>query len=156
MMSMISSQITGVSNVCSTICSGVGQTSKLRVTSLCEGNPSVIGGFPSHRTSYAENVSIWWRHHEFRVLNNSNTTVTQQIFQDLDYLCEELVRNNYRIYTEMAVKYDINALEPIQLWYMTLWMHRLVRNRRWVSNYSDNLKLDWCLLCYFPNSSYDE
>ena len=38
-------QITGVSMVCSTICSGADQR-KLRVTSLCEGNPSVIGGFP--------------------------------------------------------------------------------------------------------------
>ena len=38
------------------------KTSKLRVTGLCEGNP-VTGGFPSQRTSYAENASIWWRHH---------------------------------------------------------------------------------------------
>ena len=38
------------------------KTSKLRVTGLCEGNPAVIGGFPSQRASYAENVSIWWRH----------------------------------------------------------------------------------------------
>ena len=31
------------------------KTSKLRVTGLCE--------FPAQRASYAENVSIWWRHH---------------------------------------------------------------------------------------------
>ena len=37
--------------------------SKLRVTSLCEGNPPVPGGFPSQRASNAENVSRWWRHH---------------------------------------------------------------------------------------------
>ena len=37
------------------------KTSKLRVTGLCEGNLPVIGGFPSQRASYAENVSIWWR-----------------------------------------------------------------------------------------------
>ena len=36
--------------------------SKLRVTGLCEGNPSVTGGFPSQRATNAENVSIWWRH----------------------------------------------------------------------------------------------
>ena len=36
------------------------KTSKLCVTGLCEGNPPVIGGFPSQRASYAENVSIWW------------------------------------------------------------------------------------------------
>ena len=37
--------------------------SKLRVTGFCEGNPPVTGGFPSQRTSEAENVSTWWRHH---------------------------------------------------------------------------------------------
>ena len=31
---------------------------------LCEGNPPVTGGFPTQRASNAENVSIWWRHHE--------------------------------------------------------------------------------------------
>ena len=40
------------------------KTPKLRVTGLCEGNPPVTGGFLSQRVSYAENVSIWWRHHE--------------------------------------------------------------------------------------------
>ena len=39
-------------------------TSKLRVTGLCEGNAPVTGEFPAHRTSNAENVSIWWRYHE--------------------------------------------------------------------------------------------
>ena len=38
-------------------------TSKLRVTGLCEGNPSVTGGFPSQRTNNAVNVSIPWCHH---------------------------------------------------------------------------------------------
>ena len=40
------------------------KTSKLRVTGLCERNPPGSGGFPSHRASNAENVSIWWRHHD--------------------------------------------------------------------------------------------
>ena len=40
------------------------KTSKLRVTGLCKGSPSVTDGFPSQRVSNAENVSIWWRHHE--------------------------------------------------------------------------------------------
>ena len=35
------------------------KTSKLHVTGLCEGNSPV----PSQRSSIAENVSIWWRHH---------------------------------------------------------------------------------------------
>ena len=40
------------------------KTSKLRVTGLCEGNSPVTGEFPAQRSSNAENVSIWWRHHE--------------------------------------------------------------------------------------------
>ena len=40
------------------------KTLKLRVTGLGEGNPPVTGGFRSQRASNAENVFIWWRHHE--------------------------------------------------------------------------------------------
>ena len=45
------------------------KTSKLRVTGLCEGNSPVTGEFPAQRTSNAENVSIWWRHHDLEVRN---------------------------------------------------------------------------------------
>ena len=40
------------------------KTSKLRVTGLCAGNSSGTGEFPAQMASNAENVSIWWRHHE--------------------------------------------------------------------------------------------
>ena len=40
------------------------KTSKLRVTGLCAGNSSVTSEFPAQRASNAENVSIWWRHHD--------------------------------------------------------------------------------------------
>ena len=43
------------------------KASRLRVTGLCEGNLSVTGEFPVQRISNAENVSIWWRHHEYYV-----------------------------------------------------------------------------------------
>ena len=39
------------------------KTSKLRVTGLCVGNSPGTGEFPAQKASYAENVSIWWRHH---------------------------------------------------------------------------------------------
>ena len=45
--------------------------SKLGVTGLCEGNSPVTGGFPLQRDSNAENVSIWWCHHEIDYLFNS-------------------------------------------------------------------------------------
>ena len=44
------------------------KTSKLRVTDLCVGNSPGTGEFPAQMASYAENVSIWWRHHEYQVL----------------------------------------------------------------------------------------
>ena len=40
------------------------KTSKLRVTGLCAGNSPGTGEFPAQIGSYAENVSIWWRHHD--------------------------------------------------------------------------------------------
>ena len=46
------------------------ETSKLSVTGLCVGNSPVTGEFPAQMASNAENVSIWWRHHD-RPLHNS-------------------------------------------------------------------------------------
>ena len=60
-MSAIASQITGVSNVFSTVCSGAHQReTKLRVTGFCEKNPPIL----FTKASNAENISIWWRLHE--------------------------------------------------------------------------------------------
>ena len=39
------------------------KTSKLRVTGLCAGNSLGTDEFPTQLASYAEHVSIWWRHH---------------------------------------------------------------------------------------------
>ena len=40
------------------------KTSKLRVTGLCAGNWPGTGEFPAQMASNAENVSIWWCHHD--------------------------------------------------------------------------------------------
>ena len=40
------------------------KTSKLRVTGICAGNSPGTGEFPAQSASNAENVSLWWRHHE--------------------------------------------------------------------------------------------
>ena len=55
----MASQITGVSIVCSTVCSSTCQRIHRSSVSLT----SVEDGFPSQRVSIAENASIWWRHH---------------------------------------------------------------------------------------------
>ena len=57
------------------------KTSKLCVTGLCAGNSPVTGECPAKMTSNAENVSIWWRHHERQKLPKSITAVTKcQLF----------------------------------------------------------------------------
>ena len=40
------------------------KTSKLDVTRLCIGNSPVTCEFPTQMANNAENVSIWWRHHD--------------------------------------------------------------------------------------------
>ena len=44
---------------------GSKKKSKLRVTGLCVGNSPETGEFPAQMASNAENVSIWWRHHDW-------------------------------------------------------------------------------------------
>ena len=64
-MSAYASQITSLAIVHSTVYSRLRskKTSKLRVTGLCEGNSPVTGEFPAQKTSNAEYVPIWLRHH---------------------------------------------------------------------------------------------
>ena len=62
-VSVMASQITGVSSICSTICSAADQRKHQSSASLALGNPPMTGGFPSHSASNAEIASIWWRHH---------------------------------------------------------------------------------------------
>ena len=58
------------------------KTSKLRVTGLCAGNSPGTGEFPAQRASYAENVSIWWRHHAMYITCQPYSSVRfcQKIF----------------------------------------------------------------------------
>ena len=44
------------------------KTSKLRATGHCAGNSPVTGEFPAQMDNYAENFSIWWRHHALRLV----------------------------------------------------------------------------------------
>ena len=60
------SQISGVSIVYWNISSGAGQRKHQGSSLLAfvRGNSPVTVEFPSQRASDAENVSIWWRHHD--------------------------------------------------------------------------------------------
>ena len=65
-MRAIASQITGVSNDCSTdVQAQIKENIKAPHHWLCEGNPPVTDGFPSQRASATGNVSIWWRYNVF-------------------------------------------------------------------------------------------
>ena len=46
------------------------KSSKLRVTGLCVGNSPVTGEFPTQEASNAENVSMWWRHHDPSIIDH--------------------------------------------------------------------------------------
>ena len=64
-MSASVSRITGLTVVESIVYSrrSSKRTSKLCLTGLCKGNSPVTSEFPTQRASYAEYISIWWRHH---------------------------------------------------------------------------------------------
>ena len=68
-MGAMASQITSLTIVYSTVYSR--RRSKLRVTGLCVGYSLVTGEFPTQRASYAEIVSIWWRHHGQKAISRS-------------------------------------------------------------------------------------
>ena len=50
------------------------KTSKLFVTGLCTGNSLVTGEFPAQMASNAENVSIWWGHHDNTYIQRQTRT----------------------------------------------------------------------------------
>ena len=64
-MSAMASEITGVTIIYSTVCSGADQRKYLSSASLAfvRGIHRSPVNPPSQRASNAENVSIWWRHH---------------------------------------------------------------------------------------------
>ena len=61
------------------------KTSKLHVTGICEGNSPVTDEFPAQRASYAENVSICWRHHGVLFYERSHLITFRKI-QDNIYI----------------------------------------------------------------------
>ena len=73
-MSVIASQISGVSIVCSTVLTC---RSKKHQSSAATNFCAVTGEFPAQKASNAENISIWWRHHQSN--QSSNVIVLHEI-----------------------------------------------------------------------------
>ena len=67
MMGMMSSQITSVSSVYSAVYHRFRRRSK-KTSKLCVIGVCVTGEFPAQMASNAEDVSIWWRHHDDKFL----------------------------------------------------------------------------------------
>ena len=65
-----SAQITSLTIVYSTVYSGADQRKHQWET----------GEFPTQMASNAENVSIWWRHHEYRYSHYKNKTVVRPFY----------------------------------------------------------------------------
>ena len=77
------------------------KTSKLRVTGLCVGNSPGSGEFPVQMASYAENDSIWWRHHDFYF-----SSFNIKFFDFCCAMCYHVKRGeNYRYLTSFLAKY---------------------------------------------------
>ena len=68
-MGAMASQITSLTIIYSTVYSGADQRKHQISASLafCVGNSPGTGEFPAQRASNAENVSIWWRHHDILI-----------------------------------------------------------------------------------------
>ena len=90
------------------------KTSKLHVTGLYEGNPQVTGGFPSQRTSYAENVSIWWCYHEY-----------------LSVLCTANMNHLLHGCTHLERKHNNNMSTIQWSWGITIDWHILMGASQW-------------------------
>ena len=70
-MGAIASQITSLTIVYSNVYLDADQRKHQSSATLafCAGNSPVTGEFPAQRASNAENVSIWWRHHDSFIIS---------------------------------------------------------------------------------------
>ena len=82
-MGVMASQITSLTIVYSIVYSGADQRKhQSSVTGLCAGNSPVTNEFPAQMACNAKNVSIWWRHHETRIIpEKSNRTAKCNVTQ---------------------------------------------------------------------------
>ena len=61
------------------------KTSKLCVNGLCVRNSPGTGEFPAQMASNAENVSIWWRHHDTRSRHSREVQATHVHHRSCDW-----------------------------------------------------------------------
>ena len=82
------------------------KTSKLHVTGLCAGNSPGTGEFPAQMASYAENVSIWWRHHD-----SSRLLVFSPLGSSLNYVTTNVI--GWPLDISWSDVSDLYLLQPV-------------------------------------------
>ena len=117
------------------------KTPKLRVTSLCAGNSPGTGESPAQMASNAENVSIWWRHHDYRrpgmkyTWCNYKTSTTKQSITKTKINKQAISNNSIELQAKPIVAskwrhmtfYDMHAKSywnfDLQKFDMSWWRH---------------------------------
>ena len=100
------------------------KTSKLRITGLCVGNSPETGEFPAQMASNAENISIWWRHHENRQFPNHNKTTQSVNHKNISWdalhsywILKQLGNSKHKKFHFMSISINVICLyqsDPIQ------------------------------------------
>ena len=96
------------------------KTSKLRVTGLCGGNSPVTDEFPAQMASNAEDVSIWWRHHDLTQVSTGIHYVDAISFEfrtlQIFFPGIRYVRNFCTSLQEKTALENIVGMTKIMLW----------------------------------------
>ena len=101
------------------------KTSKLRVTGLCAGNSPGTGEFPAQMASYAENVSIWWRHHVKSMREHRAWPLYTEIRKFP--FCSCILSNC--CYVPVTYKINKNIFGWINLWYMKIIAMQITKHK---------------------------
>ena len=87
------------------------KTSKLRVTGLFVGNSPLAREFPAQMASSAENVFIWWRHHD-GTCNSAHTL--QSLLQQMKQCMQQLGEIMLAVNNTWDVKCSIISMNEFQ------------------------------------------
>ena len=91
------------------------KTSKFRVNGLCAGNSPGTGEFPAQMASYAENVSIWWRHHGLFSLCNNCSKESICIYVNVMITSSEKIFSGLCAPNIQDISWDIRV---VLLWFL--------------------------------------
>ena len=72
--------------------------SKLRVTGHCAGSSPVTREFPAQRVSNAENVSIWWHHHDGTGSGLMRFLKESKHISGFNFICRSRTQNVITLY----------------------------------------------------------